>query len=311
MNSGRLKYFLAALSSVAIWGFFSIPLRDLKAYSSEDILHYRIFTSLFITWLVIGVFRVSKIKADITYLKSKTPTDRKKILWLILLAGILLTGNWFSFIYAVNHVSLKSAAFAYMVCPLITAIGGFLILKEQLSAIKLVSIGIAVISILMLARGSLTDVLWSVFIAVLYAFYLIIQRVITTLDKFNMLGVQLVISTILMLPLFIYHFQSFPTDLYFWIHILIISVFFTIIPLFLSLYALIGMPSSTLAIIIYINPIVAFAVAFFYFDANISLHEVYAYSLLIAAVIIFNSAIITDIFSSKFKAKKAENIQVN
>jgi chloramphenicol-sensitive protein RarD len=98
-----------------------------------------------------------------------------------------------------------------------------------------------------------------------------------------------------MLPFFISEFQSFPNDLSFWLTIVVISIFFTIIPLFLSLYALIGMPSSTLGIIIYINPIVAFAVAFFYFHEGISLLQLYSYSLLLVAVIVFNWAIIKDI----------------
>ena len=191
-----------------------------------------------------------------------------------LLSGVLISGNWFTYIYAVNNVNLKSAAFAYMVCPLITALGGFLILKEKLSGLKLIALGIASISILILAQGSLRDVSWSVFVAALYSFFLITQKSMSRMDKFNMLGIQLLIAAILMLPFFITSFKAFPADLSFWTDIVIISIFFTIIPLFLSLYALIGMPSSTLGIIIYLNPIVAFAVAFFYFHEGISLHSV-------------------------------------
>jgi chloramphenicol-sensitive protein RarD len=307
LNLGRFKYFAAALSSVAIWGFFAIPLRNLQDYPSEEILHYRIFTSLIITWVVIFLFKRKRLRNDITYILSETPADRKRTGLLTLAAGILITGNWFSFIYAVNHVSLTSAAFAYMVCPLITAMGGFLILKEHLTNIKLTAIGIALVSILILARGSLTEVLWSVFIASLYAFYLIIQRVIIKVDKLNMLGVQLIISFVLMFPLFIYHYSSFPTDLHFWINIVVISVVFTIIPLFLSLYALIGMPSSTLGIIIYLNPVIAFAVAFFYFDENISSYQIYAYSLLVAAVVIFNWNIIRSLFQKSYNTLKTSD----
>lgn len=289
-----------------MWGFFSIPLRNLKDFPAEEILHYRIFTSLLITWGIILLFRKKELHNDIRYLKSQNPANRKKILWLALIAGILITGNWFSFIYAVNHVSLKSVAFAYMVCPLITALGGFLILKEHLSQIKFVALAIAFTSILILAKGSFTDVMWSVFIAALYAFYLIIQRVVTNIDKLNMLGVQLIISMILMFPLFIAHFERFPTDIYFWINILVISVVFTIIPLFLSLYSLVGLPSSTLGIIIYINPVVAFAVAIFYFDEGISSTQIMAYLLLLMAVVIFNWGLINDIFRSKFRRASTE-----
>jgi chloramphenicol-sensitive protein RarD len=160
---------------------------------------------------------------------------------------------------------------------------------------KLIALGLASISIVILAQGSLMDVFWSILIAALYSFYLIIQRAMVGIDKFNMLGLHLLIATFLMLPFFISQFHSFPTDLSFWLTIVVISIFFTIIPLFLSLYALIGMPSSTLGIIIYINPIVAFAVAFFYFHEGISILQLYSYSLLLVAVMVFNWAIIKDI----------------
>lgn len=298
MTFNRIKYFLAALTAALMWGFFAIPLRNLKDYPAEDILCYRIFTSLLITWLIMFLRR-QKLTADITYFKNETQPNRRKFIILTLTAGILITGNWFTFIYAVNNVSLKSAAFAYMVCPLITAMGGFIILKEHLSVIKLSAIGIAVISILILAQGSLTDVLWSVFIASLYAFYLIIQRVLVQVDKLNILGIQLLISAMLILPIFAAHFHSIPTSLVFWINIVLISVFFTIIPLFLSLYALIGMPSSTMGIIIYVNPIVAFGVAFSYFHETITTQQLLAYSLLLAAVILFNWNIISGMVQKK------------
>ena len=288
MKEGRAKYFVAALSSVIIWGFFAIPLRMIKGYPPDEILHYRIFTSLFITWLVILLFRRKHLKDNLISLKSEPKKEQKRLIWLTLLAGVLITGNWFTYIYAVNEVSLKSAAFAYMVCPLITAMGGFLILKEQLSRLKLIAIAIAVISIVILAQGSFRDVLWSVIVASLYAFYLIIQRVMGTIDKLIMLGIHLLLATLITLPFFLANFDSFPFDFHFWAVIVVISIFFTVVPLFLSLYALIGMPSSTLGIIIYLNPIVAFAVAFFYFHEGINPHQLYAYSMLLAAVIVFN-----------------------
>ncbi len=304
MKAGILKYFIAAFFAVVVWGFFSIPLRMLQDYPSEQILYYRIFTSLLLTWLYIFLFRKNQIKLDIEYIQKEEKYSVKKIIWLSLIAGLLITGNWFTYIYVVNNVSLKSAAFAYMVCPLITALGGFLILKEKLSTLKLIALGFASVSIVILAQGSLRDVLWSVLVAALYSFYLIIQRVMVRIDKFNMLGLHLLIAALLMLPFFLSDFEFLPSNPNFWITIVVISVFFTIIPLFLSLYALIGMPSSTLGIIIYINPIVAFAVAFFYFHEEISIYQVYSYLLLLAAVVVFNWATIKEILFKKPANKK-------
>lgn len=294
MKAGRLKYFLAAVLSVVMWGFFSIPLRKIQHYPSDEILYYRLFTSLILTWVFILLFRIKQINFDLDYFYSLSHKGRNKFIILCLLSGLLISGNWFTYIYAVNNVNLKSAAFAYMVCPLITSLAGFLILKEHLGRFKLIALGIASLSIFILAQGSMRDVLWSIFIATLYTFFLIVQKVLNKVDKFNMLGLQLLIASIFIFPFYMFSFDSFPLDTYFWINILIIAIFFTIIPLYLSLYALIGMPSSTLGIIIYLNPIVAFAVAFFYFHEEISLHQLYAYLLLFIAIVVFNWNIIRE-----------------
>lgn len=297
----KSRYLLAAFLSVAIWGFFSIPLRNLKAFPSEEILYYRIFTSLIVIWIAILMFRRKYLKQDIQYFKAAAAKEKNIIILQVIGATILLTLNWYTFIYAVNNVSLKSAAFAYMVCPLITAFGGFLILKEELSKIKLISLAVALLSIVMLATGSFIEVLWSVIIAALYAFYLIIQRKMQNLDKLNVLALQITLAVVLMLPFYLYRHESFPVGMWFWSHIVIIAVVFTVIPLFLSLYALIGIPSSTLGIIIYLNPIIAFTVAVLYFDEQISAHQLLAYLLLLFAVLLFNWNLIKDIFTFKRK----------
>lgn len=297
MPKSNFRYFFAGILSFAIWGFFSIPLRNLKAFPSEEILYYRIFTSLVFIWIAILLFRRKQLKEDYSYLSSIGFRKKRNILFQLVGSTLLLTSNWYTYIYAVNNVSLQSAAFAYMVCPLITAFGGFLILKESLSKLKLISLGIALFSILLLATGSFVEVLWSVIIASLYAFYLIIQRKMQHLDKLNVLAVQISIAVIVMLPFYLLKHQGVPQELWFWGNITVIAVFFTIIPLFMSLYALIGIPSSTLGVIIYINPIIAFAVAIFYFDEHVDIHKLFAYLLLLISVIVFNWGIIKDIFT--------------
>lgn len=299
MAGSNVRYLLAGFIPFVIWGCFAIPLRNIKGFPSEEILYYRIFTSLILIWTVILLFRRKQLNTDIAYVKAVTKKQRITYLWQILCATVFLTLNWYTFIYAVNNVSLTSAAFAYMVCPLLTAFGGFVILKEQLSTLKLISLIVALISVVFLATGSLRDVIWSVVIAAFYAGYLVIQRKMQGIDKLNVLAVQFLVACIILLPFFLYQYNGFPQSGWFWIHILIIAVVFTIIPLFLSLYALIGIPSSTLGILIYINPIIAFAIAVFYFGEAIDIHQVYAYALLLFSVILFNWNLIRTIFTAK------------
>ncbi|MCY1527403.1 protein RarD [compost metagenome] len=81
--------------------------------------------SFVVIWIAILLFRRKKLLQDIDYFKQVDRSTKRIIVVQLFGAAILLTLNWYTYIYAVNHVSLKSAAFAYMVCPLITAFGGF------------------------------------------------------------------------------------------------------------------------------------------------------------------------------------------
>ncbi|WP_255717811.1 MULTISPECIES: EamA family transporter [Pedobacter] len=299
MASSKSKYFVAGIIPYIIWGTMSIPLRNIKGFPPQEILYYRIFVSIAVVWGIIFLFRRSVLKKDIHFLKL-LPKDKKiRLLLLTVLSSILITGNWFTYIYAVNSVSLKAAAFAYMVCPLLTALCGFVILKEQLTKAKIVALIIAFVSIILLATGSMHEVLWAILIASFYAVYVIVLKVIKDIDKFNFLGVQLVLSGLMMLPMYLINSNPFPTDTFFWSHIFLIAIVFTIIPLFLNAYALLGMPSSALGILIYLNPIVAFTVAFFYFKEKIDVHQLFAYLLLLLSIVIFNAQLLKSIAYKK------------
>ncbi|MBK1441305.1 EamA family transporter [Parapedobacter sp. ISTM3] len=293
---GRIKYFSAAFFAAALWGFMSIPLRAIKAWPAGDILYYRIFVSVFFIWLFIFAFRRRQLRADVKHIRQLSPAKRKQLGWLMFIASLLIMGNWFAFIYAVNHVSIQSAAFAYLVCPLITTLAGFLILKEGLSTIKKVSIGIAFISVAMLARGSFYEVSWSVGIASFYALYLVAQRIIQQVDKLNVLAAQLTICSLLIVPLLLWQQHPVPLDPKFWLNIIIIAIIFTIIPLYMSMYALNGLSSSTVGIMIYINPIIAFVVAVVYFHEHINTHQLLAYCVLLMAVFLFNWGALRKVF---------------
>lgn len=277
----------------------SIPLRDIKHFPPQEILYYRIFISVLMVWATIFLFRRKALKKDIAYFNTLTYAGKRKLTLLTILSSILITGNWFTYIFAVNSVSLKAAAFAYMVCPLLTALCGFIILKEELTKTKIIAIIIAIVSIALLATGSFYEVIWAVVIASFYALYLIVLKVVQNVDKFNFLGIQLILSGLIMLPMYIFTSQAFPTNAFFWSHIFLIAIVFTIIPLFLNAYALLGMPSSALGILIYLNPIVAFAVAFFYFKEKIDVHQLFAYLLLLLSIIIFNAQLLKSVVYKK------------
>lgn len=284
----RVTYFLAAFFAAILWGFVTIPLRAIQAWPAADILYYRILVSAGLTWLFIAFFRKGRLSTDIRHFRQLLPRQQKKLLWLMFAASVLIAGNWFTFIYAVNHVSIQSAAFAYLVCPLLTTLAGYLILGETLSTVKKISIGIALISVGLLTQGAFYEVCWSVGIASLYALYLITQRIIQHVDKLNVLAVQLTLCSLFIIPFICIQQHPVPLESEFWFNIVIIAAIFTIIPLYMSMYALNGVSSSTVGVLTYVNPIIAFGVAVLYFDEQINSRQFLAYTILMAAVFLFN-----------------------
>ncbi|MBE8713073.1 EamA family transporter [Sphingobacterium hungaricum] len=298
-TKSRRNYFLAAFLAPFIWGFMSIPVRILNGYPAEDILYYRILSAVVLLWLFILIFRKKKLIADYHHFNELTKSEKKKISWLTLLASILIFANWYTFIYSINNVSIQSAALAYMICPLITTFAAYFILKEGLSPLKKFALFLAFFSCCLLATGSFLDIAWAITIASSYAFYLIIQRVLQGFDKLTILAVQLLICSAFVVPLLLISNHSLPTDPVFWETVVIIAVFFTIIPLYFSMYALIKISSSTTGVLLYINPILAFLLAIFYFKESIEPYKYIAYGILLIAIMLFNWKILKNVVFGK------------
>ncbi|WP_099225875.1 EamA family transporter, partial [Flavobacterium psychrophilum] len=264
------KYYLSALSSFVIWGFFSLVLKPLHNYPSLDILFYRVFYATGLSIIINLLFRKEKLKNDWKSYLTLEKKEKIKTLLLTVLGGFLLTFNWFMFIYAINHVSLKSASFAYLICPIVTTILAYFILKEKLSKWQWFSVFLCIISCAMLSYGDLRGLIYSLVIAISFALYLISQRENNKFDRFVVLTVQLLIASMVLLPFFPVYRGEIPTEPIFYILMTIIVVLFTIIPLFLNLFALRGITSSAVGILMYSNPMINLLLAIFYFKEEIN-----------------------------------------
>ena len=282
------KYYLSALSSFIIWGFFSLALKPLKDYPSLDILFYRVFLATIFLLLINLVFRKKTLVQDWTSFQNLDINQKYKTIFLTIIGGFLLLANWFLFIYAINHVSLQSASFAYLICPILTTILAFFILKEKLTKWQWLSVFLCIISCAILSYGHLQDLFYSLTIALSFAFYLITQRKNNQFDRFVILTVQMLICSIIILPFYPNYTASLPTESIFYILLVIIVIVFTIIPLFLNLYALKGMNSSAVGILMYTNPLIHFFLAVFYFKEEINNAQIISYLLILISIALFN-----------------------
>lgn len=284
------KFYAAAIAAYVIWGFFPIALKSLSAFSSGQILYFRILTSAISLIIISFIFRKKKLIESIQYFKDTCGIEKRTFVLLNIGGGILLTVNWLTFIYVINHISINTGSFSYLVCPILTAILGAVLLKESLSKNQRIAILISALSCLILGWGSVSNLGFSLLIAFSYAFYIITQRILKIYDKIFLLMLQLIIAVIIIAPLYQYfngEGSAILTVDFFYI-IIIISLLFTVLPLFLSLYALKEMPSGTMGILMYINPVLNFIIAFLIYKEVTSAHEIVAYFFITISIILYN-----------------------
>jgi chloramphenicol-sensitive protein RarD len=296
----KQKYYFAAFSAFFIWGFFSLALKPISNYPSLDILFYQVFFSAITMTVINLVFRQKNIRENWKNFSSMSSKTKKNILVLTLVGSFLLISNWLVFIYIVNHVSVKAGSLANMICPILTTIFAYFILHERLSKWKWLAVSISITSCIILSLNYFQDLSYSLIMAATYALYLVSQRKNSEIDKFLVLNIQLLFIALLILPFYPKYSGAIPTEPLFYTCLFCIVVFFTIVPLFLNLYALKGINSSTVGILMYINPIINFALAIFHFKEQVTLLQMVSYSLILVSIIVFNKKII---FDKKYKSE--------
>jgi chloramphenicol-sensitive protein RarD len=234
------------------------------------------------------LFKKQAVAATYHMFKSSGSKERRISLAAILAGSVFITANWLLFIYVVNHVSLQTASFSYLLCPILTAFLGFLILKEQLRTQQWLAIAISLLSCCLIGIDSLANLMYSILIAFSYAFYLISQRYLRNYDKMVVLSVQILLAFLILLSLGENFRGTPPLAVQFYTTVLMLSTVFTILPLFLNLYALKELKSATIGILMYINPLVSFLVAFIYFNEEAGVVQIMAYLLVFFSVILYN-----------------------
>lgn len=239
--------------------------------------------------LISFTFRRKKIKEAAAVFKALPKSEKRKSTLLNIGGSVFLMANWFTFIYVMNHVSVKATSLAYLVCPILTTLLAYFLLHEKLSKTQWISVGLSISGCLLLSYSNIMDMFFSMIIGLTYAAYLVSQRINKGFDKFIILTFHITLAALVLLPFYPIYSGPVPTEFKFYFCIETIAVLFTIIPLFLNLYALSGINSSTVGMLLNINPMIAFCLANFVYHEKISALQIAAYSIIFIAVLVFNS----------------------
>ncbi|MGG7621019.1 EamA family transporter RarD [Bacillus coreaensis] len=132
--------------SYLIWGILPVYWKLLEHVNAEDILANRIFWSF--VFMMVVLFFSKKIGDLLSVLKGFR--QNRKEMYALIIASLLISTNWFIYIWAVNHHHMIEASLGYYINPLVSVLLGVIFLKEKLSPAQYVSFIIAGIGVLIL-----------------------------------------------------------------------------------------------------------------------------------------------------------------
>lgn len=132
--------------SYLLWGILPIYWKLLEHVNAEDILANRIFWSF--AFMMAVLFFSKKMGNLLSVLKGFKQNRRE--MYALIIASLLISTNWFIYIWAVNHHHMIEASLGYYINPLVSVLLGVIFLKEKLSPAQYASFIIAGIGVLIL-----------------------------------------------------------------------------------------------------------------------------------------------------------------
>lgn len=134
-NSG----FFALLFAYFCWGILPLYWKLLVDVSAMQIISHRIIWSfIFMVILVLASGMTKSVWRDWLELKTKP-----KHVFLVVLASVLLTINWLTYIWAVNANHILETSLGYYINPLVSVLLGVVVLREKLNSWQIFAIFLA------------------------------------------------------------------------------------------------------------------------------------------------------------------------
>ena len=223
-------------------------------------------------------------------------TDFKKILQnkiniLILFStGLLVSINWFTWLYAVNTNNLLDSALGYYIFPILSVFLGIVFLREKYNRNKIISV-ILVIIALVYFLVKLGEVPWiGITVALTFSLYGLIRKKVEVSSDIGLL-IETLLLTPIAIILFIFlinnNLNIFSTTEPLLSFYLFWAGLMTLIPLFWYTkgFELIGIGPASM--IFFLTPTAQFFLGLYYFNEPLILDELIAFIFIWLAVIIY------------------------
>ena len=252
-----------ALSAFLMWGLFPLYFHVLSAVPSAEVLAHRVIGSavLLLAW--------AAWSGGLRQILGELRNPRRLAFYTV--TTILISANWWIFIWAVQIGRTLEASLGYYITPLVNVMLGVIFLAERPSRRQWLAIAIAAggVGWLVITQGVIPWV--SLALALTFGSYALIRKM-AGFDA--MLG--LTIETLLLAPLAVaaliwwtadgqiaFAHQGLSTDL-----LLLAAGLVTVLPLVCFLEAGLRLKMATLGIVQYLTPSMQFLLAVFVFHEH-------------------------------------------
>ena len=146
MQQNRNLGFMAAVGCYVLWGILPLYWHLMAEAEANEILCHRILWSVVFMLIVLVVTRRWKVlKKDCREL-----WHNKKRGAMLVAAAVIISLNWLTYIWAVNHNHVIDTSIGYYINPLVNVLFGVAIFGETLSAPKKLSIALAAVGIFLM-----------------------------------------------------------------------------------------------------------------------------------------------------------------
>ncbi len=265
------------------WGIIGVIYFKFVSFASplELTIHRTIWTALL---LVITTSYYSK------WGEFKKVINKKINILILLITGLLVSLNWFTWLYAVKTNNLLDSALGYYIFPILSVFLGIIFLKEKYNKNKIISV-ILVIIALVYFLIKLGQIPWiGLTVALTFSLYGLIRKKVPVSSDIGLLIETLMLTPIALL-LFIFlvknHLNIFSLNdpvlsfYLFWAGLM------TLIPLFWYTkgFGLIGIGPASM--IFFLTPTAQFLLGLYYFNEPLILDELIAFIFIWIAVIIY------------------------
>jgi chloramphenicol-sensitive protein RarD len=272
-----ILYGIAAYGS---WGVFPLYFKTVASVSPVEVLAHRAFWSFVVLAALIAL--LGRWRELWRVLRSG------KLLVMLALSTLFIAANWLTFIYAVTSGQVLQASLGYFINPLVNVLLGVLFLRERMRPGQMLSIGLALVGVLVLV-AIVGEVPWvALALAVTFSLYTLMRKLMPV-DGLMSLAVE----TLGMLP--------FALVCLVWLNapgrsaggqwpvlgLLMLSGPVTTVPLLFFGAAARRLRLSTMGILQYLTPTLQFLLAVLAFREPFSLAQLLSFACIWAAVLIY------------------------